>query len=413
MSPSLRSEAFAQNPLPMAFVDRSARVVQVNDAYVSMSRRPASELLGSFSIDFVHADDLGGVMAGVAELEAGARVVRHRRRHLRGDGTWVEVDALTSPVIHDGDRYWFVQLLELGDASNVESASEAQARLVIQPFGDVACFHDEHGRIEFATPNVCDMLGYPVDWLLGRTLTDPAFHPIDTDREPITAADDPIVEALRTDDFVTRTIGLRSSGGDIVWISVLAGHAGSGVYAARSTMRNITELVDAQQEARMLAAMVERELTARANRDSLTGLQARHVATHVIEARLEIDEHVSVVFVDLDKFKAINDEFGHVIGDEVLVAVAERLRMLGPGALAISRTGGDEFVAVFGGADEANEFAGAVSRSSLTPPSLPQIGASVGVSHADDGTTGRDLVARADQEMYRSKRRLDTVARGA
>jgi diguanylate cyclase (GGDEF)-like protein/PAS domain S-box-containing protein len=402
--PSPRELTFAHNPLPALLLDVAARVVDVNDAYLEMTRRSRDEVLGAFTINFIHAEDLAGTLAAYAELEAGARAVRQHRRHRRGDGTWIAVDALMSRLMADGEQFILVQLVGLEDATDVRIDSEAEARLLLQPFGDASCFHDGAGRIGFATANLAELLGRPIGWFHGRRLTDPELHPVDADGRPISGEDDPVVESLRKGDDVIRTVGLRSTSGDVVWLSVRAGPVGSARLPGRSTLRDVSELVRAQEEARLLAGIVERELAHRADHDSLTELKARHVIVRAIESRLQLGAPVSVVFVDLDGFKAVNDDHGHLAGDEVLVAVAARLRELAPAGATLGRSGGDEFVAVLDGSALAERFATDVRGLVLTVPPFRELRASVGVAHSRPDDTPRGLLQRADDEMYAAKR---------
>jgi diguanylate cyclase (GGDEF)-like protein/PAS domain S-box-containing protein len=401
---SIRELAFLRNPLPALLLDAAARVVDVNDAFLEITRRTRDEVLGAFTVNFIHADDLAGTLDAYAELEAGAPLVRQQRRHLRGDGTWVAVEALMSRFLADGEQYLLVQLLEHHDAPDVRVDDEAQTRLLLQPFGDAACFHDADGRIGFATANLAELLGRPIGWFHGRRLTDPELQPVDADGRPIAAGDDPVVESLRKGEDVIRTVGLCSTTGDVTWFSVRAGPVAAGRLPARSTLRDVSELVRAQEAARLLAGIVERELAHRADHDSLTELKARHVIVRAIEARLEVDAPVSVVFVDLDGFKAINDDHGHLAGDEVLVAVAGRLRELAPPGATLGRSGGDEFVAVIDDRVLAEYFAAEVRDRVLTSPPQRALRASVGVAHSRADDTPRQLLQRADDAMYAAKR---------
>ena len=123
---------------------------------------------------------------------------------------------------------------------------------------------------------------------------------------------------------------------------------------------------------------------------------------------------LGVLFVDLDRFKDVNDTYGHAVGDELLVAVGERLRASLRETETIARYGGDEFVVVSEGvADEAAVQAVAERvRAALAEPFTVQgrpytIGASVGVAVADPGIAGGPelVIQQADLAMYRAKGR--------
>ncbi|NLA34140.1 MAG: diguanylate cyclase [Actinobacteria bacterium] len=396
--------ALQQNPLANALVDVSGQMIFVNDAFCEMSRRTREELLGCHSVTLIHADDLAGTVMGLDRLDAGARVVRQQRRHRRGDDTWVANDALTTFVEVDGERFVHVQVLQHTEIEDVSLDDETRERLVSGADTDVSCFHNPNGEIVQTNGRLGDRLGYPSNWLQQRRLTDPDLGPVAVGGRPLVEADDPVLEVLRTGQDVTRTIGFRTATGDIAWMSVRAVRTGADRFAVRTSLRDITELIRAQEEARYLAAIVEEELTYRADHDSLTGLLARHAVYSMIDERLMVGESVSVVFVDLNRFKAVNDTYGHLIGDEVLIGAARRLVELGPDAVAIGRTGGDEFVAAFADCAAADRFCAEASSGSLTSGVMPLITASVGVAHLRVGDTVRDLLRRADDAMYQAKR---------
>lgn len=157
------------------------------------------------------------------------------------------------------------------------------------------------------------------------------------------------------------------------------------------------------------------ELQLRAENDALTGLLGRarfeeRLPAALLQAQLE-GRRACLMYIDLDRFKQVNDELGHAAGDDVLREAARRLR----GALraqdTAARLGGDEFVALLEdlGSDEealrlGQRVASELSRSYCLPRAL-SVSASVGIAfYPDDATNAPDLLACADQAMYRAKR---------
>jgi diguanylate cyclase (GGDEF)-like protein len=116
---------------------------------------------------------------------------------------------------------------------------------------------------------------------------------------------------------------------------------------------------------------------------------------------------VGVLWIDLDHFKEVNDIFGHDVGDEMLMAVANRLRETVRETDDIARVGGDEFAVVLPNIIESEaRIVGERVLAALSDPGTfrLQVGASVGVGWQLNATgDGRSLIRRADQAMYRAK----------
>lgn len=152
----------------------------------------------------------------------------------------------------------------------------------------------------------------------------------------------------------------------------------------------------------------------RAMRDPLTGLHNRTGFKTRLDEALESrkdDALLGVIYVDLDKFKDVNDTFGHEMGDRLLVAVAETLRSQAGPKADIARLGGDEFAMVVHGRSSAeqieqlaHDISAALGQPFLIETTELSIGGSVGVVIAPmDGTESTVLVRRADISMYQVK----------
>jgi diguanylate cyclase (GGDEF)-like protein len=155
----------------------------------------------------------------------------------------------------------------------------------------------------------------------------------------------------------------------------------------------------------------EGDLEHRATHDALTGLPNRAWMLDHIHRRLEEGAPLVLAFVDLDRFKEVNDRMGHETGDAVLSDVAVSLsRCLHPGEVAV-RMGGDEFVVISSAldGDEIADFDLRIRLAVATVPSARelQVGVSVGVARSEPGDDPWSLLRRADSAMYRHKRRTD------
>lgn len=168
-----------------------------------------------------------------------------------------------------------------------------------------------------------------------------------------------------------------------------------------------------------------RDLHRIAQTDSLTGLLNRRAFEEILVRELararRVAKSLSVLLLDIDRFKQVNDELGHQAGDEVIRRVGEALRRHMRPADALSRFGGEEFVILLRDAsvEQSEQIAGRLRIEIEGLTGLPggvQITISIGVaaSHLDDAS--EDLIRRCDEALYRSKRggrNLVTVDRSA
>ena len=159
----------------------------------------------------------------------------------------------------------------------------------------------------------------------------------------------------------------------------------------------------------------EEKLAYLAQFDALTGLPNRHMLHDRLKQTLALnrggDAHTGCMFVDLDRFKQVNDTFGHSVGDKLLIQVAERLRKCVRGGDTVGRLGGDEFAVVLAGlasADNAALVAKKIVAAFAVPFDLDgqetYASASIGIAlFPDDAKEADDLLKNADTAMYRAK----------
>ncbi|MFC5382649.1 diguanylate cyclase domain-containing protein [Aquipuribacter nitratireducens] len=257
-------------------------------------------------------------------------------------------------------------------------------------------------------PALCAWLGHNRDELLGRPAED-VLHPDDAGE--VAAARRSLLDGSVT---TTRlTVRYRHRRGEEMW-----GALSLAVVTAPDGGRQLVTQVEDLQERRA----VEQRLAALALHDPLTGLPNRLLLLerlgHALALSARDGSRHAVLFCDLDRFKAVNDTHGHAVGDEVLVAVAERLLGLVRPSDTVARLGGDEFVVLCEAVAEPDvasvtaRLQASLARPFRTSVGLLEVGVSIGVAHPVEGS-GPDAAAEAldaaDRQMYRAKRR----ARGA
>lgn len=149
--------------------------------------------------------------------------------------------------------------------------------------------------------------------------------------------------------------------------------------------------------------------------DKLTGLANRALfmdrLTLKVEHAKRYGEMVGVIFMDLDGFKAVNDSYGHNVGDEVLKIVATRINSCTRGSDTVARWGGDEFAIILPEAKNIDDVSDIALRliAAINEPILHRghelhVGTSIGISfHPINGETPEELIHEADQAMYLAK----------
>jgi diguanylate cyclase (GGDEF)-like protein len=176
------------------------------------------------------------------------------------------------------------------------------------------------------------------------------------------------------------------------------------------------------------ARAAEEQLATRVLHDQLTGLPNRGLIHELISHALAIaarhQTSLAVLFVDLDRFKAVNDTYGHLTGDVVLQEVARRLQLTVRSSDTVGRLGGDEFLILCEDRANSNEYMASVAskladriHAVLTEPirianTELTVSASVGVAVSRDRQSPADLIHAADLAMYQAKARGRVVAVG-
>jgi diguanylate cyclase (GGDEF)-like protein len=154
---------------------------------------------------------------------------------------------------------------------------------------------------------------------------------------------------------------------------------------------------------------LEQRLVHQATHDALTTLPNRVLLLERLDAALDRGDDVSLLFIDLDDFKEVNDGLGHSAGDALLRAVAERLTAVLPPTALAARHGGDEFAVLLPTADEleasftAQQVLGVLTAPVSIGGEAVPVRASVGVAVAEPGWGSEDLLRNADVAMYSAK----------
>jgi diguanylate cyclase (GGDEF)-like protein len=198
----------------------------------------------------------------------------------------------------------------------------------------------------------------------------------------------------------------RHADGHYIWallsVSVVRDESGAPLYF-------VSQIQDISEQKLTAERLIDLTL-----HDALTGLANRVLfadrLAHAVERSRRSKERVAVLFIDLDRFKRVNDNHGHAAGDELLRQAAERMRRAVRPADTIARLGGDEFTVLcedLGAVNDAGWVADRVSDALERPFDLfgteITIGVSIGIAVADRHDSAETVLAKADAAMYRTK----------
>ena len=404
-------ESFVDAPprVARAIKDGAAILLEVDDATLQILGWSAEDLIGHKTLEFIHPDDeklaIKSWMAMLAGGDVGPRVqMRHRHR----DGSWVWLEVTNYNFLEDPDRgHVATEMIDVSEEVAAHEAVRRRERLFRRlaealPSGLVHIDGDR--RVVYANERLGEILGTGLGELVDERLA------------TVVRDDWPVLEGAITralsdgadDDLEFQVQPAGRSGLQRCFAKVRALIDDGDVNGAIISIEDITE-----------SAQLRAELERRANLDMLTRCLNRATVMAALETTLAQpdDGFTAVIFADLDDFKRVNDQWGHAVGDELLIVAAERLSGAVRHGDFVGRLGGDEFLVVcpdVSGPREASNVAdrvaGALHGNFTIGGSTIELRGSVGMVCAErHGASAEELVSRADVEMYTAKRRRDRV----
>lgn len=403
--------AFTSAALGMALVSLDGTWLDVNEALCRILGYSRQELLQVDFQQLTHPDDLPAELQMVQDLLAGERAHFHlEKRYVGRDGNLVWARLSVSLVRDErGDPLHFVSQIQDVSAQRASEQrlvdTEQRSRITLDAVTDLVLSVDMQGRIEHVNAAARHWLAHgAADALHGRFVGE--VMQLTTEYAPLSPLDlsvllDPDGNAvdLHSDLLLVHAHGHVPIDLSQAWLH----DDGGALRGAVWVIRDVTQLRARQREARQLAEL-----------DPLTDLvNRRGFEAHLQQAiaRLErTGQAASLMFIDLDRFKPVNDTWGHLAGDAVLWAVANVLRQGVRDSDVVARLGGDEFAVILVGCSlrRARRIAGDLLHAigGLEIPWEGQqlrVGASIGIASIQPGMRVDEAVASADAQCYRAK----------
>lgn len=365
------------------------------------------ELLGRRTREFVHDQDWPMLLAVLRAVISGSSVPPTLCRVRVKEGSWIWLEAEFRRHFDKAGRLHIVSVARgaghRGSGRNGPGTTDLVHRTLATDSYDMVTLHAADGTVVQASPSTQRITGYTTDELAGRRLSD-FWHPEDIRHAKANGT-------AGFGGFLPRaTVRLRRRDGEHRWLDYRAQPAEGSPGAYMVAWRDVTESVAIR------AALEESEKRCRhlAHHDVLTGLPNRDgFLARLREALRQAEREgtsMSLCLIDADNFGVVNDLRGHGAGDEVLVALATRLRTHAQGIAALARLGSDEFGVLVGYDDRgaleelAQRIAGSFAQPVPLRDGLAYLTSSLGIArYPQDALTAESLLAAADAALRAAK----------
>jgi len=378
--------------------DHTGRILETNDTYARLSGYSKDELVGMHISDLEAEENPEETARHIEKIiRTGSDLFETRHRKKSGEIWDVEISTSFSPI--SGGRFSVFARDITG-----RKRTQRELHLIAEVFRNTSegiVITDPNGIIINVNDAYCSITGYRREEMIGDTPSK-----LKSDRHNASFYRH-MWQSLEEDGHWVGEIWDRRKNGEVYpkWLSINAIHDENGTLTHYvGTFSDISELKG-----------IEHKLEKMAYFDALTGLPNRSLFTDRIENEINncrrFEQQCAVLFLDLDRFKLINDTLGHAAGDELLIEVSRRLEAKVRSIDTVARMGGDEFTILLSriaSADAAAHVAQNIIHELMEPITLlgeeVRVGGSIGIAiYPDDGDNHDTLTRHADTAMYEAK----------
>ncbi|MCM3710733.1 sensor domain-containing protein [Sporosarcina luteola] len=388
----------------MDIIDLDGNVVQVNRAFEEMYGWKAEEIVGR-PMPTIPAKQREQVKRDRARVLNNESILGLEVECLKKDGTIIPFSITLSPL-HDehGEIIAFSGISrDISERKKFEEAlirSEEKYRLIAENMTDLVTIIDKDGVIVYASPSLTPVLGFPLEYFEGKSAID-IVHP-----EDLPAIQEQFFSLYQSKGSAEMEFRYRHKTKEWIWLEA------KGTYFVdekngEGFILVVSRVIEEKK-------MMRDKLTQMAFHDELTGLPNRRLFQEIMGQTLKEakrnKENCALLYMDLDKFKWVNDHYGHSVGDELLKRLSKRVRRSLRESDVFARLGGDEFLVLLPDTEE-NEAMAIGERVLESLQEAWQIRgnsftttSSIGIAmFPQDGATMDELMTNADNALYRAK----------
>jgi diguanylate cyclase (GGDEF)-like protein/PAS domain S-box-containing protein len=386
------------------------RILFANSRFLALLNLGAADVVGRPLTDFVAPEYAELVASNLRRRLQGEPAPERYEVELIGAQAQVTRVELSSTVIDSaGEAALLLTALEmLPDSSLAPVASRPRAMATLDAMGESVITVDAEGRIDYINHAAEALLSQRFDQVMGKAFSEVALLVDETDRRSL---GDPVRKALTTGGRVTmgrRAVLVPSNAGPERSVEI-------SVTPLRVEGKDIMGLVLVLHDTSELRGLT-RQMTYQATHDALTGLVNRREFERRLQEAMDSAQTENLAhalcYLDLDRFKVVNDTCGHTAGDNMLREVASLIKEAVRDSDTVGRLGGDEFALLLVGCplEKARQIADDVVRSVndyrfVWKDKIFSIGVSIGLLEIDQGSGAiEDIMNSADSACYVAKK---------
>ena len=398
---SMQKEILNQNSIGIGYIAMDGEILFVNDYVLNLLGYTLDEFLGKNVLDITHEEDRDKTFVKKDITKINSEVnVEKRYLHKDGSSIWVHLSMSVSKG-KDGKPQYIIGFVK---DIRLRKNNEKRLKLASEVFDNTnegIVIIDKKLKIQAVNGAFCDILGYK--------------------KEEVIAKSSLFLQSFHHDGYFYKKM----------WLSIKKdGYWKGEMWSVRKNGErfpqwlNISTIKDDNHKIINYIGVFsdistikqsEAELEFLAHHDPLTKLPNRLLLTsqlsQAIKRAKREDSKIAVLFLDLDRFKEINDTFGHSYGDEVLITVTTRFKIAMREKDTIARIGGDEFIILIEEIEDASDIDQVISKvlnvfkeEVVIYQHSFKLSASIGVAiYPDDGRNIEDLIKNADTAMYQAK----------
>ncbi len=402
---SLLAQAIISSAGVGIYIIQNGKFVYVSQLYQKLTGYSEAELIGTYSLNNIYSDDREMVRDKAIKCLKEERFDPYEYRFVNKKNEVMWVLETITPIVYKEARATLGSFMDITGRKRSEEAlrqNEEKYRTILESIQESYFEVDLAGNFTFCNDSMSRLTGCPKEELLGVNYKQflneetskevfQAFNKVYSTGEPAKGFNWQIVGQNGFERYIEASVSLKKD---------LSGK----LTGFRGIIHDITE-----------RKRIEQQINYMATHDVLTGLPNRlmfsQLLNHAIRSAQRHKRQLAVFFIDLDRFKSINDSLGHEAGDRLLKEIAKRFKKSLRSVDVVSRLGGDEFVILIEEVNELSQIAN-IAHKLLTATIKPmvltgeecRITASIGISmYPKDGTDEQSLMKNADMAMYFAK----------